>query len=186
MSNNGTAPLRKRSSRLIERYLRRVARALGDTPAREKREVLAGLREQIQHELAGVDIGGKISDEEIKLVLNAMDPPESFRSEGQMDHDGTDFRKGFAGLLVVGSAIAIFAILAVIAGLADAPALGAVAVVLLLVGTTGGLVLGIVGRRSVLGKVTIGVCLAVYLVVSFVLPVHSFGTRPEQQIELLE
>lgn len=186
MRDDQSATISKKGGRLIDAYLRRVVRAMGDAPAAEKREVVASLREHIQDELAGTAVGGAIGDEEVKLALSAMDPPDSFRPEATSGEGGAAGREGVAGLLILGSTVLVFVILLIIAGLTEAQWLATVSVVQLLVGATVALVLGIISYKTVFGKVTIGVSLAIYLAVSFVTPITSVGTSPEPEVEYVE
>ena len=70
---------KQEASRRVEEYLAAVERQLGHKPAGVRKDVVAGLRNQISESLRRLEAaGGEIGLEVVERVLADMDPPETF------------------------------------------------------------------------------------------------------------
>ena len=70
---------KQEASRRVEEYLAAVERQLGHKPAGVRKDVVAGLRNQISESLRRLEAaGGEIGLEVVERVLADMDAPETF------------------------------------------------------------------------------------------------------------
>ncbi|MFC2095427.1 hypothetical protein ACFLSW_03200 [Candidatus Bipolaricaulota bacterium] len=171
--------LSRNAQRWIDRYLRRVGRALRHLDPMERREIVDGLRAHIHEGLAerGAD---PVRMDDVRAVLSTMDNPQGFGKDDAIEASiqtgrGLMFgRLGFYFLL----AGLVLSVLALTLGATVADALFRGGLILSGVLIVCALGLGIAGWRSPLGKVAIICSVLVLASAAIFIPARVTSSGP--------
>ena len=146
----------RNAQRSIDRYLRRIKRALRHLDPSESREIVDGLRTHIHEGLS--EQGSNLArQEDVRAVLETMDGPQGYRSDDVIETSmktGRGRRLGRLGFYFVLAALPLSA-LALVLGARVAESLFRGGLLLSGILAVCGLGLGIVGWRSPLGKAAV-------------------------------
>ncbi len=162
----------KEAKKPIIKYLKSVKWNIRDKNRAEQQELLRSLEEHIYEAL---DARFSISPAkgEVQSVIDEMETPESFQSNtSKKTPTYTDRQLGKWALILVISGVVIPLLIIVIAGLSGID-LGNIAILLGIFLVIVGLAVGIVGRRSPLGKAAIITSAIIIVGLSIVLPFGS-------------
>ena len=182
--------MRNRSTRVkrrIDRYLAGVGRALDHIEAEERREVLRGLRTHIHEELAQRS-GTSPSLDDVRAVLESMDPPEAYRAGtagGSSSRASRSRTLGRLGFWFFVGACAVF-LLGVVLGSCVADAFFRVGAILAIVGSLCALGIGAYGWRDPYGKAAVIGAVVALAVATALLPVRQTASGPSAPEPVVE
>lgn len=164
----------KEAKKPIIKYLKSVKGNIREKSREEQKELLRSLEEHI-YEALGARSSISPKKGEVQSVIDEMETPESFQSSvSKKVPTDTDRQLGKWALIIVISGVVLPALILTISVLTGTPgALGNIALLFGIFLVIIGLALGIVGRKSPLGKAAIITSAILLLGLSIVLP---FGT----------